>query len=110
MDTVTQIYAAWELKKAGHSATEIAGQLGRHRATVYRWLRGIRQRGIRGYVAYFKGAKQGRRVRRTPRTRWRFLARRQRGARRNPGTPHRSARRSQEWRPCRAHSRRARWL
>jgi transposase InsO family protein len=65
MDTVTQIYAAWELKKAGHSATEIAVQLGRHRATVYRWLKGIRERGIRGYVAYFKGAKKGRRVRKT---------------------------------------------
>lgn len=65
MDTVTQIQVAWELKKAGHSATEIAGQLGRHRATVYRWLKGIRQRGIRGYVTYFKGAKKGRRVRKT---------------------------------------------
>lgn len=65
MDTVTQIYAAWELQKAGHSATEIAEQLGRHRATVYRWFKGIRQRGIRGYIAYFKGAKKGRRVRKT---------------------------------------------
>lgn len=65
MDTVTQIYAAWELKKAGHSADEIAGQLGKHRSTIYRWMKGIRMRGIRGYVAYFKQAKKGRRVRKT---------------------------------------------
>jgi len=31
MDTVTQVYAAWELKKAGHSATEIVEQLGRNK-------------------------------------------------------------------------------
>jgi transposase InsO family protein len=65
MDTVTQIQVAWELKKAGHSPTEIGEQLGKHRATIYRWLKGIRQRGIKGYVAYFKACKKGRRVRQT---------------------------------------------
>jgi transposase InsO family protein len=65
METVTQIQVAWELKKAGHGADEIASQLGKHRATIYRWLKGIRQRGIKGYVKYFKGAKKGRRVRKT---------------------------------------------
>lgn len=65
METVTQIQVAWELKRAGHSADEIAHQLGRHRATVYRWLKGIRQRGIRGYVRYFKQCKRGHRQRKT---------------------------------------------
>lgn len=65
MDTITQIHVAWELYKAGHRVAEIAVQLGRHRATIYRWLKGIRQRGIRGYVAYYKQAKKGRRVRKT---------------------------------------------
>ena len=65
MDTVTQIQVAWELKKAGHSATEIGEQLGKHRATIYRWLKGIRQRGIKGYVGYYKACKKGRRVRKT---------------------------------------------
>lgn len=65
MDTVTQIQVAWELKKAGRTADQIAEQLGKHRATVYRWLTGIRMRGIRGYLAYFKAAKKGRRVRTT---------------------------------------------
>jgi transposase InsO family protein len=65
MDTVTQIQVAWELKKAGHSADEIAAQVGKHRSTIYRWFKGIRMRGIRGYVTYFKQAKKGRRVRKT---------------------------------------------
>ncbi|NPV66402.1 MAG: helix-turn-helix domain-containing protein [Anaerolineae bacterium] len=62
MDTITQIQVAWELKRVGHRVDEIAEQLGKHRATIYRWLKGIRMRGIRGYVAYFKQAKKGRRV------------------------------------------------
>jgi transposase InsO family protein len=65
METVTQIQVAWELQKAGRSADQIAEQLGRHRSTVYRWFKGIRQRGIRGYVTYFKGCKKGRRRRKT---------------------------------------------
>lgn len=65
METVTQIQVAWELKQAGHSAEEIAAQLGKHRATIYRWFKGIRQRGIRGYVSYFKQCKRGHRQRKT---------------------------------------------
>jgi transposase InsO family protein len=65
MDTVTQIYAAWELKKAGCRVDDIAAQLGKDRSTIYRWFKGIRMRGIRGYMAYFKEAKKGRRVRKT---------------------------------------------
>lgn len=34
MDTLTQIYAVWEVKKAGHSADAIAGQLGTHWSTI----------------------------------------------------------------------------
>lgn len=65
MDTVTQIRVAWELRQAGVKVAAIAAQVGKHRSTIYRWLKGIRQRGIRGYVAYFKQAKRGRRVRKT---------------------------------------------
>jgi transposase InsO family protein len=65
MDTITQIQVAWELHRAGQKVEAIAAQLGKHRATIYRWFKGIRMRGVRGYVAYFKGAKQGRRVRKT---------------------------------------------
>jgi transposase InsO family protein len=65
MDNVTRIHVAWELKQAGHQAQYIAQRVGVHRATVYRWLAGIRLRGIRGYVKHYKNAKKGRRVRKT---------------------------------------------
>ncbi len=63
--TITKIEVAWELKKAGHSAQEIADQLGKDRSTIYRWLKGLRMYGLRGYQAYFRQAKRGRRVRQT---------------------------------------------
>lgn len=65
MDTITQIQVAWELYKVEQPVAAIAAQLGKHRATIYRWLKGIRMRGVKGYLAYFKGAKRGRRVRKT---------------------------------------------
>ena len=65
MTNVTRIYLAWELKQAGQSVEYIAERVGRHRATIYRWLSGIRQRGIRGYVRHHKQAKNGRWVRKT---------------------------------------------
>lgn len=65
MDNVTRIYVAWELNQAGHKADYIAERVGVDRATVYRWLKGIRMRGIRGYIRYYKDAKRGRRVRKT---------------------------------------------
>lgn len=65
MTNVTRIYMAWELRQAGQSVAYIAGRVGRHRATVYRWLRGIRQRGIQGFVRQYKQAKKGHRHRKT---------------------------------------------
>jgi putative transposase len=65
VDNVTRIYVAWELNEAGHKAEYIAKRVGVHRATVYRWLKGIGLRGIRGYIRHYKNAKKGRRVRKT---------------------------------------------
>jgi len=65
MSNVTRIYIAWELKQAGQEVEYIAERVGRHRATIYRWLRGIRQRGIKGFVKHYRQAKKGRRVRKT---------------------------------------------
>lgn len=65
MGNVTQIYVAWELKQAGKSAEYIAERVGKHRATIFRWLRGIRQRGLRGFIRKYKTAKKGRRQRKT---------------------------------------------
>jgi transposase InsO family protein len=65
MTNATRIYLAWELKQAGQPVEYIAKRVGRHRSTVYRWLVGIRQRGIQGYIKHYKQAKQGRRIRKT---------------------------------------------
>lgn len=65
MTKITQIHIAWELRKANKSTKYIATQIGVHRATVYRWLKGIRQNGIRGYIQIYKNAKKGRRVHQT---------------------------------------------
>ena len=65
MPSVAQIYVAWELYRAGVKVKYIAERVGKHRATIYRWLKGIRLYGIRGFVKRYKNAKKGRRVRRT---------------------------------------------
>lgn len=65
MENVTRIYVAWELKQAGHHAEYIAERVGVHRSTVYRWFKGIGQRGIKGFIRHYKQAKKGRRVRKT---------------------------------------------
>jgi len=67
MDSVTWIRIAWVLWEAGHSAEDIAGRVAVNRATVYRWLRGIRQWGIHGYVKRYRNAKKGHRHRKTSR-------------------------------------------
>lgn len=65
MTSVTRIWVAWKLNQAGHKAEYIAEQVGRHRSTVYRWLQGIRQYGVREFVKRYQNAKKGRRVRKT---------------------------------------------
>lgn len=59
MDSVTWIRIVWALREAGQVAV--------HRATVYRWLRGIRAYGIRGFVRRYGHAKRGHRHRKTSR-------------------------------------------
>lgn len=65
MDSVTRIRIAWALRRKGVPIEEIAAEVGRHRATVYRWLKGIRRYGIEGYIRRYRAAKKGRRVRKT---------------------------------------------
>lgn len=67
MDSVTWIRIVWALWEAGHSADDIAGRVAVHRATVYRWLRGIRAYGIRGFVRRYGYAKRRHRHRKTSR-------------------------------------------
>ena len=65
MDSVTRIRVAWALRKQGVPVEEIAREVGNHRATVYRWLKGISRYGIEGYLREYREAKKGRRVGKT---------------------------------------------
>ena len=48
MRTWTQLELAWELDRAGAKVPVIAQRVGKHRATVYRCLNGMRQGGAGG--------------------------------------------------------------
>lgn len=69
MAHVTPYCVAWRLQGQGVSPRAIARTLGVHHATVYRWLIGIRLRGLRGYERWQRTCKRRRRHRRIdPRT------------------------------------------
>jgi len=53
------------LRKKQVPVGEIAQEVGRDRATVYRWLKGIKLYGIEEFIRRYKKAKRGRRVRKT---------------------------------------------
>lgn len=58
MRTLTQPELAWELHRAGVKVPVIAQRVGKHRATIYRWLKGIRLGGLREFVQDYKNAKK----------------------------------------------------
>ena len=60
-DSITKIKLCYTLYKNGISPEQIYGQLGVHRATVYRWLKGIKLCGINKFIQRYKQAKKGRR-------------------------------------------------
>ena len=60
MRTVTIWELAHELISAGVRADEVARKVGRNRATIYRWKKTIKYRGIRRFVADQKQAKRQR--------------------------------------------------
>lgn len=64
MTTVSLVELAWELHQVGVSPDEIAQRITKHRATVYRWLKGVRLYGIRRYLARYRNAKKGHRQKR----------------------------------------------
>lgn len=65
MSSVTRIWVAWELHRAGHKVEYIAEEVGRHRSTIYRWLKGIRLYGIKEFIRRYQNAKKGRRQHKT---------------------------------------------
>lgn len=58
MRTLTQPESAWELHRAGVKVPVIPQRVGRHRATIYRWLKGIRLGALREFVEDYKNAKK----------------------------------------------------
>jgi len=68
MGTFTPIELVWELRRAGVGVPLIAQRAGKHRATIYRWLKGIRLAGLREFEREYREAKK-----RPPEARWRVM-------------------------------------
>lgn len=60
-DSITNIKICYSLYRNGISPELIPVQLGIHRATVYRWLKGIKFKGIQQFIRDYKQAKRGNR-------------------------------------------------
>lgn len=64
-ESVTAIHVTWQLVQSGVSPEEIPEKVKKHRATVYRWICGIRRHGINEFIRRFRSAKKGHRHRKT---------------------------------------------
>jgi len=64
MNRLTVVTLAWELHEQGLSNTHIAQRLGKHRETIGRWLQGVTQHGLAGFLERYEQAKKGPRHRR----------------------------------------------
>ena len=60
MNSITKIRICNSLLKQGISPERIPAELGVHRATVYRWIKGIKLKGINKFIRDYKEAKKGR--------------------------------------------------
>lgn len=60
-DSITKIRICYSLFQNGISPEDIPKQINVHRATVYRWIKGIRRKGINKFIKDYKQAKKGRR-------------------------------------------------
>lgn len=60
-ESVTNIRICWQLIQSGISPEAIPPKVGKDRATIYRWIRGIRLMGIQEYIRRYRGAKKGHR-------------------------------------------------
>ncbi len=64
MQNISLIEHAWELFKSQVHPDDIAIKIGKHRATVYRWIKQIKLWGIQGFLRKYRQAKKGRRQKR----------------------------------------------
>jgi len=64
-ESVTAIHVCWQLARSGVSPEAIPEKIGVHRATVYRWLKGVQLYGITEFIRRYRQAKKGHRHRKT---------------------------------------------
>jgi len=50
MDMLSQYEVAWNMFQAGSRIEQIAGVVSKHRATVYRWIKAIKQKGLQQFL------------------------------------------------------------
>jgi transposase InsO family protein len=63
VNRITPIHVSWQLYLSGVSPELIPEKVGRHRATIYRWISGIKKKGLNQFLADYENAKKGRRNR-----------------------------------------------
>ena len=68
MNNITRIYVCWNLYRSGVSPEDIPAKIGKHRATVYRWIKLIRIKGMQLFLQEYKASKKGHRQRKTDAT------------------------------------------
>ncbi len=68
MRTLTQYEVAWNMNQAGSTIEQITTVVGKHRATVYRWLKQIKLVGIRKFLRRKEVCKTRRPKAQTPET------------------------------------------
>ena len=61
VDSITKVHVCYSLWQHGVSPEKMPQELGIHRATVYRWLRGFEQKGLNQFIREYTSAKKGRR-------------------------------------------------
>jgi IS30 family transposase len=62
-DSITKIKICYTLLRNGVSPEAIPDQIGVHRSTVYRWIKGTELKGVNKFIRDYKQAKKGRRRR-----------------------------------------------
>jgi len=60
-DRITTIHICYSLWKQGISPERMPSELGVHRATVYRWIRGFERKGLKKFIRDYVAAKKGHR-------------------------------------------------
>lgn len=64
MTSVDQIELSWKLYQTGISVKTISGSLGKHPATIFRWIKGIKAYGINDFTRRYRKAKTRTRTKR----------------------------------------------